>query len=201
MDPLLAGVLDDDSITWTIFVSFRHVPRDLFISERIVGALNTDGRGFVGRRIVDRPAYGSLFVKEIDKNLATVDGEIVLWSPEAARSFYVRYEIYRATKRKIPICLVKYETEPYPDWWRGDRHAIELKGIDAKDPKNGLPWTDERQQTGRSDFKPFLAECAEFASQVAKGVAPRVPPFPKPRKQDFPTPPGSPTTELKQNST
>lgn len=174
-----------DSKVWTIFVSFRHTPRDLFISRRVVEALNRDPRGVRGRRIVDRPAYSTRFRDEIDGNLSDVDGELVLWSPEARDSYYVVYEISRTTKLGIPICLVKYPNEPYPGWWGSDRHAIELKGIDARDPEDSLPWTDERQAIGAYEFVPFLNECTEFAAQVAAGTVPRLPALPEPMEWEY----------------
>jgi hypothetical protein len=170
----------------TIFLSFRHRERDTFVSGQVAADFIANGRRFRGRRILDKPTYGVMFQDEIDRNLLGVDGMISFWSREASESFYVNYEVYRASELKIPVCLVKYDGVDLPSWWGSQRHAIVLKGIDAKDPDNGMPWTDLGAQIGKNEFRTiFLNGCLDFAGTVRRGNAAVIPGIPKPETWEY----------------
>lgn len=100
-----------------VFLSYRHVPPDEQLAERLCGHLEKQGlRVFLDKQI----RFGFDWVEEIDRQLRASDAFVVFLSSESIRSDMVRqevqtaYELRRAGKMQIFPIRVGFEGElPY----------------------------------------------------------------------------------------
>jgi hypothetical protein len=167
-----------------IFISFNHNPRDTWFSEHIEGELNKAPE-LQGVRVLSKPLYTLTFDKEIDRRIGEVDGVIVLWSKEAAESYWVNYEAYAASAAQKPLVLVEYPSVAAPDWWVKHRHGIRLVGPDLADSsKRYLPRRIGGLDAAKRFDENLLRPALDFGRQVRAGEAISIP-VPKPNPRAF----------------